>query len=150
MLRSLFVIVIMSIGIVAGLFNRFAALLLVHLVRPVSSRRNGCGWTSRACTSRSILGLLLVIPSLGTGILPDLTHPISIGMILFLLSSLLAQLSAVNAAMAGSGSIISRASCSCRCSRRRWSRRRRRFVLVLATGGRLDRISVGQGGRWPL
>ena len=46
-----------------------------------------------------ILGILLVIPSLATGVLPNLTHPISIGMVLFLLSSLVAQSQAVNAAI---------------------------------------------------
>jgi hypothetical protein len=87
MLRSLFVIVIMSVGIVAGLFNRFAALLLYiwfALFRPQEWL-----WVDITGLHLSlILGLLLVIPSLGTGILPDLTHPISIGMILSLVAFL--------------------------------------------------------------
>jgi putative inorganic carbon (hco3(-)) transporter len=138
MLRSLFIIVIMSVGIVAGLFNRFAALLLYiwfALFRPQE-----WVWVDITGLHLSlILGLLLVIPSLGTGILPDLTHPISIGMILFLVSSLVAQVSAVNAAVGWEWidylarlllvSLLATTLVSTR----------RRFVLVLATAG----VSIG-------
>lgn len=44
-----------------------------------------------------VLGLVLLIPSVFSGILPNLTHPLSIGCLLFLLSTLTAQFNAVNA-----------------------------------------------------
>ena len=147
MLRSLFIIVIMSVGIVAGLFNRFAALLLYiwfALFRPQE-------WLWVDITSLHlslVLGLLLVIPSLGTGVLPDLTHPISIGMILFLLSSLVAQVSAVNAAVGWEWidylarlmlvSLLATTLVSTR----------RRFVLVLATAGVSIGFQASKAG-WP-
>jgi probable O-glycosylation ligase (exosortase A-associated) len=89
-LRSLFVIVLMTLGISAALFNRFPALLLYvwfALFRPQE-------WLWVDITSLRlslVLGLLLVVPSLATGILPNLTHPLSFGAVAFLLTGLVAQ-----------------------------------------------------------
>src|SRR5688572_10228850 len=97
MLRSLLVLIIMSVGIAAGLRYRFAALLTYvwfALFRPQEWL-----WVDVSGLQLSlVLGVLLVLPSLLTGILPNLTHPISIGMFLFLLSALVAQTQAINTA----------------------------------------------------
>ena len=42
-----------------------------------------------------VLGVVLLVPAIVTGVLPNLTHPLSIGMILFLASSLISQVGAV-------------------------------------------------------
>ncbi len=66
-----------------------------------------------------VLGILLVVPSLATATFPNLTHPISIGMFLFLLSSLTAQIHAVNpAAWLGVGRLSVAPRCSYHCSPR--------------------------------
>ena len=44
-----------------------------------------------------VIGLLLVIPSLFTGIWPNATHPLGVGMILFLAMALLSQIDPVDA-----------------------------------------------------
>jgi probable O-glycosylation ligase (exosortase A-associated) len=95
MLRTLFIIIVMSFGIAAAFFSRFAALLLYMwfaLFRPQE-------WVYVDLASLHlslVLGILLVLPSLATATFPNLTHPISIGMVLFLLSSLVSQIGAVN------------------------------------------------------
>ncbi len=98
MLRSLFIIIIMTAGIVAALFSRFAALLVYiwfALFRPQEWL-----WVDITALHLSlVLGVLLVVPSLATGVFPDLSHPLSIGAILFLISALMAQFQAVNAAI---------------------------------------------------
>ena len=43
-----------------------------------------------------VVGVLFIVPSLLSGVLPNLTHPLSIGCIGFLVSALIAQLGAVN------------------------------------------------------
>src|SRR5258708_35923766 len=93
MLRSLLVIMILIPGIVAGLFSRFAALQLYlwfALFRPQEWL-----WIDVSQLRLSLLiGLLLVIPSVLTGVLPDVTHPLSAGAAMFLLTALGAQLNA--------------------------------------------------------
>src|SRR5258708_40152448 len=87
MLRSLLVIMILIPGIVAGLFSRFAALQLYlwfALFRPQEWL-----WIDVSQPRLSLLiGLLLVIPSVLTGGLPDVTHPLSAGAAMFLLTAL--------------------------------------------------------------
>jgi probable O-glycosylation ligase (exosortase A-associated) len=98
MLRAIFISIVMTIGIGAALVNRFAALLLYiwfALFRPQE-----WVWFDISNLHLSlVLGILLVLPSLATAVFPDLTHPLSIGMVMFLLSSLVAQTQAVNAAV---------------------------------------------------
>jgi probable O-glycosylation ligase (exosortase A-associated) len=77
--------------------NRFAALLLYlwfALFRPQE-------WMWFDVTSWRLslmLGMLLVVPSIVTGILPNLTHPLSLGGVLFLVCALLGQINAFNPA----------------------------------------------------
>ena len=98
MLRTLLVLGILIPGIFAALANRFAGLLLYlwfGLFRPLEFT-----WVDLSSLRLSlVVGALFVVPSLLTGTFPNVTHPLSFGAILFLLSALIAQLSAFNAAI---------------------------------------------------
>ena len=82
MLRTLLVFGILIPGIIAA-FSWFAALLLYlwyALFRPQEFT-----WIDFSALHVSfVLGILLVIPSLLSGILPNLSHPLSVSAILFL------------------------------------------------------------------
>jgi putative inorganic carbon (hco3(-)) transporter len=95
MLRTIFVFGILLFGIFASFFNRYAALLLYlwfALFRPQEFV-----WTSISDWRFSlIIGLLLVIPCIMTGVFPNLSRPLSIGSILFLVAALVAQVGALD------------------------------------------------------
>ena len=97
-LRTILIVVVLAVGIVAAFGSRFAALLLYiwfALFRPQE-------WVWIDITSLRlsfVLGLLLVVPSLVTGVFPNLTHPLSVGTLAFLASALIAQIDAVNPAV---------------------------------------------------
>ena len=97
MFRSLFILAILVPGILAAVRSRYAALLVYlwfALFRPQD-------WLWIDITSLRIslvLGVLLVVPGLVSGIVPNVTHPLSVGMIMFFLSALVSQISAVNPA----------------------------------------------------
>jgi putative inorganic carbon (HCO3(-)) transporter len=97
-LRTLFVITILVPGVVAAVRNRFAALLMYiwfALFRPQD-------WMWIDITSLRlslVLGLILVVPSILSGILPNVTHPLSLGAIAFFFCGLIAQVNAFNAAV---------------------------------------------------
>jgi putative inorganic carbon (hco3(-)) transporter len=94
MLRSIFVLLIMVPGAIWATINRFVALQLYlwfAFFRPQEWL-----WTDISSLRLSlVLGLILVIPSILTGIFPTISHPLAIGSILFVLLSLPAQFSAV-------------------------------------------------------
>lgn len=94
MLRSLFVLAILALGIAAGIRDRFAALLLYAwfaLFRPQEWL-----WVDISRFRLSLLlGLFLVVPSFLSGVLPNVTHPLCAGGIAFLGAALLAQGQAV-------------------------------------------------------
>jgi putative inorganic carbon (HCO3(-)) transporter len=98
MLRTLLVMSILIPGLFKAFRDRFAALLLYlwyAFFRPQD-------WMWLDITSLQpslVLGLVLVVPSIFSGILPNVTHPLSIGTLLFLASAVMAQFSAVNAAV---------------------------------------------------
>lgn len=97
MLRAIAFFVTMSVGLVASTFNRFAALLTYlwfAFFRPQEWVWFDVSWLRLSL----VLGALLVIPSLLSGIFPNLSHPLSIGAVCFLATSLLAQANAVNQA----------------------------------------------------
>src|SRR5262245_15560467 len=98
MLRAIFVFGILGFGIAVGFFNRFVALLLYlwfALFRPQEFV-----WYDISQLHLSlVVGVLLVLPALLTGTLPNLTHPLSVGCALFLASGLVAQFNAVNPAI---------------------------------------------------
>lgn len=94
MLRSLFILAILIPGFFAALRSRYAALLMYlwfALFRPQD-------WLWVDITSlrlSMVLGIVLLAPAIMTGLLPNMTHPLSIGMTLFFASSLLSQVGAV-------------------------------------------------------
>jgi len=94
MLRSLFILAILIPGFVAALRSRYVALLMYlwfALFRPQD-------WLWIDITSlrvSMVLGIVLLVPAIFTGMLPNVTHPLSIGMVLFLASSLISQIGAV-------------------------------------------------------
>jgi len=98
MLRTLLVFAILVPGIAKGIRDRFMALLLYFwwaFFRP-----QDWVWIDITVLQPSLLlGMLLIVPSIFSGVYPNLTHPLSIGSCLFLLSGLIAQFSAVNQAM---------------------------------------------------
>ena len=97
MLRAIFVFSILIPGMFLALFSRFNALLLY--IWFAFFRPQEWVWINiRQLRLSLILGLLLVVPAIATGVLPNVTHPVSIGFILFILSGFLAQLNAVDPA----------------------------------------------------
>jgi putative inorganic carbon (HCO3(-)) transporter len=98
MLRTFLVLLILVPGFYLGVRDRFYALLLYlwwAFFRP-----QDWVWIDITFLQPSLaLGLLLIVPSIFSGLYPNLTHPLSIGSCMFLLSALMAQFNAVNAAM---------------------------------------------------
>lgn len=90
MLRLLFFSTIMLVGLVSSLWSRFAALLTYvwfALFRP----QEWVWFDISSLRLSLIVALLLVVPSMLTGIWPNLTHPISIGAAAFLTTAVVAQ-----------------------------------------------------------
>ena len=96
-LRSLLILAILVPGVFIALANRFFALQLYlwfALFRPQEWL-----WVDISQLRLSlVLGLILLLPAVATGILPNFTHPISIGALLFVLSTLVAQVGAIDPA----------------------------------------------------
>ena len=93
MLRSLLILAILIPGFAAALSSRFAGLLLYlwfALFRPME----WMWWDISVLRPSLLLGIVFVVPSLMTGVFPTLSHPISVGSILFLLSGLFGQMEA--------------------------------------------------------
>ena len=94
MLRSLLILAILIPGFYAALRSRHAALLMYlwfALFRPQD-------WMWIDITSLRlslVFGVLLLAPSIASGVFPNLTHPLSVGMLFFLCSTLMSQLGAV-------------------------------------------------------
>lgn len=94
MLRTLFILSILVPGFVLSLRNRYVALLMYlwfALFRPQD-------WLWIDITSlrlSMVFGMLLVLPALTTGLFPNVTNPLSIGMVMFLVSSMMTQTVAV-------------------------------------------------------
>ena len=94
MLRSLLILAILIPGFFAALRNRYVALLMYlwfALFRPQD-------WMWIDITNlrlSMVFGIVLLVPALGAGLFPNATHPLSIGMILFLCSSVISQMDAV-------------------------------------------------------
>jgi putative inorganic carbon (hco3(-)) transporter len=94
MLRTLFVLAILVPGILLSLRSRYVALLMYlwfALFRPQD-------WVWYDVTSLRlslVLGLLLLVPAVLSGRFPNVTHPLTIGMILFVGSASMTQMVAV-------------------------------------------------------
>jgi probable O-glycosylation ligase (exosortase A-associated) len=98
MLRTVFISLILVPGIVMAFRDRFMALLVylwVGFFRPQE-----WVWIDISALRLSlVLAVVLVVPSVATGILPNLSHPLSIGTAVFLLSTVASQIDAVNPAV---------------------------------------------------
>jgi putative inorganic carbon (HCO3(-)) transporter len=94
MLRSLLILAILVPGLFAALRDRYSALLMYlwfGLFRPQD-------WMWLDVTSlrlSMVLGILLLFPAIATGLFPNATHPLTIGMVLFVISTLISQMGAV-------------------------------------------------------
>lgn len=98
MLRGLLVFAILIVGAVAALWDRFYGLLLYlwfALFRP----QEWLWFDVSSWRLSLVIGLLLVVPAIASGVFPNVSHPLSAGAVLFLLSSLLAQHNAVDPAL---------------------------------------------------
>ena len=93
MLRTIFVILILVPGLVAALRSRFAALLL-YLWYALFRPQDWMWWDASSLRLSLLLGVIVVVPSLLTGVFPYLAHPISVGAVAFLTSGALAQINA--------------------------------------------------------
>jgi probable O-glycosylation ligase (exosortase A-associated) len=95
MLRTIAFFLAMSVGVWAALSSRFGGLLFYlwfALFRPQE-----WVWIDVESFRLSLIaGALFVVPTLMAGILPDLTHPLAIGSLLFLFTGLVAQVHAVS------------------------------------------------------
>jgi probable O-glycosylation ligase (exosortase A-associated) len=91
MLRLLLVLGIMVPGLIAALFSRFSGLLLYLWF--AFFRPQEWSWIDISSLRFSAIALtVLVLPSLMTGVFPDIKHPISRGMGVLALSAVLAEL----------------------------------------------------------
>jgi putative inorganic carbon (hco3(-)) transporter len=94
MLRTLFVLAILVPGFLLSLRSRYVALLMYlwfALFRPQD-------WMWIDVTSLRLsllLGLILLVPAILSGRFPNITHPLSIGMILFVWSASITQTVAI-------------------------------------------------------
>ena len=76
-MRSLFVVILIAIGFTGSIFSRHIALLTYvwfSLFRPV----DWVYWNLVPLRLSLVSGILLLVPSLLSGILPNITHPLSI------------------------------------------------------------------------
>src|SRR5205085_3209489 len=98
MLRTLFIGGLLIPWLFRALRNRFDALTLYlwfAFFRPLDWL-----WIDTSALRASlVLGLVLIVPAPFSGVWPNLSHPLSIGSVLFLLTALLAHTNAVNPEM---------------------------------------------------
>jgi probable O-glycosylation ligase (exosortase A-associated) len=95
-MRLILFLAVLGPALLFGLANRFAALLVYigfAMFRPQEWVWADITWLRLSVVS----GLVLVGPSLLSGVFPNVTHPLSIGMIAWLAGALLGQANAVSA-----------------------------------------------------
>jgi probable O-glycosylation ligase (exosortase A-associated) len=95
MFRTTFIIIIILAGLVASFFNTFAALL-TYVWFAVFRPQEFIWYDISQYSISLIIGLVLVVKFAFSGISPKLNHPIIILSLLFLLFSLVAQLTATS------------------------------------------------------
>ncbi len=98
MLRTLFVLSVLVPGFLMGLRDRFMALL-VYLWYAFFRPQDFMWMDITALRPSLVLGVVLIVPAFASGVFPNLSHPLSIGSVLFLVSALISQINAVNAAV---------------------------------------------------
>ena len=89
-MRSIFILILIGLGLAGGLVSRHVALLAYvwfSLFRPVEY-----AWVDLSALRLSLVtGLVLLVPSLLTGVFPNVTHPLSVLSWLFMACVLVAQ-----------------------------------------------------------
>lgn len=89
-MRTIFILILIGAGLAGGIVSRHVALLTYvwfSLFRPVEF-----AWADLSSLRLSLVtGLVLLLPSLATGILPNITHPLSLLSWLFMICVLVAQ-----------------------------------------------------------
>src|SRR5437868_3339342 len=93
--RTIFVFAILGAGLGAAVFSRFAALLL-YIWYAFFRPQEWVWFDLESWRLSFLLGVVLVVPSLLSGILPTLTHPLSFGSLAFLAAGVLAQTNAID------------------------------------------------------
>jgi putative inorganic carbon (hco3(-)) transporter len=95
MIRAILIFSVLGVGMVAAFFSRFAALLLYlwfALFRPQEFV-----WYDISSLRLSLaIGLLLTVSCFLSGIFPNLTKPLSIGAVAYILVALVAQIGAIS------------------------------------------------------
>ncbi len=89
-MRSLLILILIGIGLAGGVVSRHVALLMYvwfSLFRPVE----WVWWNLAPLRLSLVTGLMLLVPSLLTGIFPNITHPLSILSWIFMGCVLVAQ-----------------------------------------------------------
>jgi probable O-glycosylation ligase (exosortase A-associated) len=95
MLRTLFVLALTIPGLLLAMWSRYWGLLL-YLWNAFFRPQDFMWLRTYELRLSLIMGIIFVVPSLLTGYWPNVTHPLSLGMLLFLASGLLAQTNALD------------------------------------------------------
>lgn len=95
MLRTLFIAAILIPGFYAALRSPYCALL-VYLWFALFRPQEWMWIDITAYRPSLVLGIVLLVPALLTGRFPNVTHPLSLGMVLFLGAAVLSQITAVD------------------------------------------------------
>lgn len=95
MLRTIAFVVAMLVGFGAGLFSRYAALLF-YLWFAIFRPQEWVWIDIEQFRFSLLVGLLLIVPSILTGVIPNVTHPLTLGMIAFLVTAFIGSMNAVD------------------------------------------------------
>ena len=95
MLRSLLVLSILVPGFVLALKNRFAALLM-YLWFAFFKPQDWMWIDISSLRLSLVFGAVLLVPSVFSGIWPNMTHPLSVGTALFLVTAIVSHFNAPN------------------------------------------------------
>src|SRR5262245_31998576 len=96
-MRAALVLFIVVIGLIGSIRSRYVGLLLYvwfALFRPQEFAYNSID----SLRLSVVIWIVLVAPALLTGVIPNITHPLSLATIAFVFSTLLAQVNAVSPA----------------------------------------------------
>jgi probable O-glycosylation ligase (exosortase A-associated) len=101
-MRGLLVLLIVAIGLMAALYSRFAGLLLYTWFSFFRPQEWSWGAIASLRLSRAI-GFFFVVSCLVTGVMPNLSHPISLSIVAFYLLGVISHFQAVNPAASYEG-----------------------------------------------
>lgn len=98
-MRTVAFVLAMLAGFGGALYSRYAALLF-YLWFAIFRPQEWVWIDIEQFRFSLLVGLLLVLPSLLTGVFPNVTHPLSLGMISFLFTALVGTMNAVDPSIA--------------------------------------------------